>query len=333
MATVRDRAIKSIAFREGGFVSPFLVRIQEFVRGLKKEKVLLVQGSVLRTQMVLATRHGVSSMRTVNTCLKEVLTYIAHKKGISYTEAQVCIQEKGLLKKRTDERRIVVSYLDTLITEVRCFIKQRTFSPDCIVLTGALAHIDGVNAYMAKKIKLPVRTEVKNASTEVAHAYIAVRTARDMRNELYGCVQALLPITIRRESVVAVFVIAGIISMAGSTFYIHGNRRVRAYEADLVQARVTLEERAGVSLNDFADTLFAYEKFRRSIAAGPTVVIGPTPTGWVHARTGPGTEYAIRTRLLEGEVYTNTNTRFGWYELYLVDGSSVWVYGDYITHN
>jgi len=61
------------------------------------------------------------------------------------------------------------------------------------------------------------------------------------------------------------------------------------------------------------------------------VEISNTPTGWLNARKGPGTNYEVVSRVKPGEVYelVSTDTKSGWYEIRLNSEETAWVINIY----
>lgn len=61
-----------------------------------------------------------------------------------------------------------------------------------------------------------------------------------------------------------------------------------------------------------------------------TGVVLTTPTGWLNIRSGPGTQQEQTGRLLTGDSFTITGTSGDWYQVVLQDGSTGWVFSEFV---
>lgn len=66
-----------------------------------------------------------------------------------------------------------------------------------------------------------------------------------------------------------------------------------------------------------------------SPAVKPMILITETETGWLNVRQGPGTNYAVKTKVYPGESYPLLEELTGWYKIKMKDGSSGWVLSKY----
>jgi cytoskeletal protein RodZ len=65
-------------------------------------------------------------------------------------------------------------------------------------------------------------------------------------------------------------------------------------------------------------------------AAVTQLKVVDTPTGFLNVRSGPSLNDQILTKVNPGDVYSYTEVKSGWYHIILKDGSTGWVFGQYV---
>ncbi|MDP3989213.1 MAG: SH3 domain-containing protein [bacterium] len=312
------------------FQSAFSGYVTDIQQGITHdEHIVVALCEPARTYIGVVSGNGLMHMHVHSVGSDALIDDITSRRNCTQKEARAQLKKKDIFTGRTIERNAIARYLGGVADA----ITATPLSVDGIVYVGELSHIRGSSEYLSRKTRLAC-TKVPNPLYSCARG-IAVRSIHS--NEYVAQARAWMQVAIAHDTLptlgTALAMMLVIVVGSRIVVQIHGERRVAQYEADVTEARLALEQRVGTNLDEIVVAVIAHESDRRLRASEDGVIIGPTPTGWVHVRTGPGTNYTVIKRVDEGEVYRLRGSRFGWLNITLSDGTDGWVYGEYTSRN